>query len=45
VYSDPDSGANPPAYRTRTDYKPGDAVPITLDGSAAGTIPAGELLP
>jgi Uma2 family endonuclease len=45
VYSDPDTSATPPAYRTRTDYKPGDAVPITLDGQIAGTIPASELLP
>lgn len=45
VYSDPDAGADPPAYRTRTDYKPGDAVPIALDGAVAGTVPARELLP
>lgn len=45
VYSDPDPAANPPAYRARTDYKPGDAVPVTLGGQPAGTIPAGELLP
>jgi Uma2 family endonuclease len=45
AYSDPDAAANPPAYRTRTDYKPGDAVPITLDGNVVGAIPAAELLP
>lgn len=45
VYTDPDPGANPPAYRSRADYKPGNAVPITLDGQPAGTIPASELLP
>ena len=45
VYTDPDLAANPPAYRTRADYKPGDAVPVTLDGQPAGTIPAAELLP
>jgi Uma2 family endonuclease len=45
VYTDPDPGANPPAYRMRTDYKPGDTVPTTLDGQPAGTIPASELLP
>jgi Uma2 family endonuclease len=45
VYGQPDATANPPAYRTRTDYKPGDAVPITLDGGAAGTIAVSELLP
>jgi Uma2 family endonuclease len=45
VYSDPDSTATPPAYRSRTDYKPGDTVPITLDGAAAGKIAVSELLP
>jgi Uma2 family endonuclease len=45
VYSDPDTAVNPPAYRTRTDYKPGNAVPIILDGAVAGTIAANELLP
>jgi Uma2 family endonuclease len=45
VYTDPDTAAEPPAYRARTDYKPGDAVPITLDGQAVGSIPASELLP
>jgi Uma2 family endonuclease len=44
VYSDPDAAANPPAYRTRTDYRPGDAVPITLDGKVVGTIPVSDLL-
>lgn len=45
VYTDPDATANPPAYRTRTDYAPGDSVPITLDGAAAGAIPVSELMP
>jgi Uma2 family endonuclease len=45
VYTDPDTAANPPEYRTRTDYRPGDAVPITLDGNAAGTIAVSDLLP
>jgi Uma2 family endonuclease len=45
VYTDPDTAADPPAYRTRTDYRSGAAVPITLDGNAVGTIPASELLP
>ncbi|HXD85363.1 MAG TPA: Uma2 family endonuclease [Urbifossiella sp.] len=40
VYSDPDSASNPPAYLTRTDYKPGQDVPILLDGVAAGQIAA-----
>jgi Uma2 family endonuclease len=45
VYTDPDTAANPPAYKTRTDYQPGDMVPITLDGTVAGTIVVSELLP
>ena len=45
VYTNPDTAADPPAYRTRTDYRHGDAVPITLDGNAVGAIPVSELLP
>jgi Uma2 family endonuclease len=45
VYTDPDASANPPAYRARADYRPGDAVPVALDGRVAGTAPASELLP
>ncbi|QDU20252.1 Uma2 family endonuclease [Urbifossiella limnaea] len=45
VYSDPDPAATPPAYRTRTDYHPGDDVSLVLDGVAVGTIPAADLLP
>jgi Uma2 family endonuclease len=45
VYADPDPAAGPPAYRARTDYRPGDAVPITLAGAAVGTIAVSELLP
>jgi len=45
VYTDPESGANPPAYRSRTDYKPGDTLPITVDGQVAGTIAVDDLLP
>jgi Uma2 family endonuclease len=45
VYTNPDPAADPPAYRTRTDYHPGHTVPITLDGAAAGTIAATDLLP
>lgn len=44
VYTDPDPGASPPAYETRTDYKPGDAVPIVLDGGAIASVPVNELL-
>src|SRR5439155_15243835 len=45
VYTDPDPAASPPAYRTRTDYRPGDAVPIALDGQPAGSIPVADLIP
>jgi Uma2 family endonuclease len=45
VYTDPDATAEPPAYRTRTDYKPGDQLPVTLDGNPAGTIAVSDLLP
>ncbi len=45
VYSDPDTAADPPAYRIRTDYRPGDQLPITLDGNQVGTIAVNELLP
>lgn len=44
VYTDPDPAAAP-AYLTRTDYRPGDDVPIVLDGRAVGTIPVADLLP
>jgi Uma2 family endonuclease len=41
VYTNPDAIG----YHTRTDYKPGDTVPVTLDGNAVGTIAVGDLLP
>jgi Uma2 family endonuclease len=44
VYTDPDPAAQPPAYRARTDYRPGDQLPITLDAKQVGTIPVSELL-
>jgi Uma2 family endonuclease len=45
VYTDPDPTADPPAYRTRTDYTPGQDVPLVLDGQTVATIPVAELLP
>lgn len=45
VFSDPDPSANPPAYRTRQVYGPGDPVPLVLDGAAVGSVPAADLLP
>lgn len=45
VYTDPDPAATPPAYRTRTDYRPGDTVPVILDGQPAGGIAVDDLMP
>lgn len=45
VYTDPDPAATPPAYGTRTDYRPGDAVPVVLDGTAVASIPVADLIP
>ena len=45
VCSDPDPNATPPAYRTRADYRPGQDVPIVLDGVVASAIPVSDLLP
>ncbi|WP_439632082.1 Uma2 family endonuclease [Gemmata sp.] len=45
VYTDPDPAANPPVYRTRTDYGTGDAVPVVLDGVAVATLPVADLIP
>jgi Uma2 family endonuclease len=45
VYTDPDPAATPPAYRTRTDYRPGQDVPVVLDGTAVAAVPAADLLP
>lgn len=45
VYADPDPAADPSAYRTRTDYAPGQSVPLTLDGQLVASIPVADLLP
>jgi hypothetical protein len=45
VYTDPDPAADPPAYRTRTDYAPGSSVPLVLDGQTVAQIPVADLLP
>ena len=45
VYTDPDPAATPPAYGTRTDYRPGQDVPIVLTGATVATIPVADLLP
>jgi Uma2 family endonuclease len=45
VYTDPDPAATPPAYRSRTDYRPVEDVPLVLDGATVASIPVSELLP
>lgn len=45
VYTDPDPAGNPAAYRTRKDYRPGDTVPVVLDGQPAGGIAVNDLVP
>ena len=44
VYTDPDATTDPPVYRTRTDYVPGESVPLVLDGQTVATIPVADLL-
>jgi Uma2 family endonuclease len=45
VYADPDPATDPPAYRTRTDYRPGQDVLVVLDGAVVGSVPVADLLP
>lgn len=44
VYTQPRTGKTP-TYRTRTEYAPGDAIPVVVGGRTLGTIPAADLLP
>lgn len=45
VYTNPDPAANPPTYRSLDEFPPGTAVPVTLDGTAVGSIPVADILP
>ena len=45
AYSDPDSSANPPAYKSRNDYRPGDQIPLVFDGQTVATFAVSDLLP
>lgn len=45
VYTDPDPAASPAAYRTRTDYRLGQDLPLVLDGRPTGAVPVAELIP
>jgi Uma2 family endonuclease len=42
VYTDPDPAG---AYRSRVDYRPGQDVPVIIDGQEVGRIAVTELLP
>ena len=44
VYTNPDPTADPPEYRIRTDHKPGDVVPVVLDGRQVAALPVAELI-
>jgi len=44
VYTQPKGGKNP-GYKTRTDYGPGDSIPVVVGGKKVGTIAVKELLP
>ena len=39
------SGPSPGAYQSRTDYKPGQAVPVVIDGQHLGEIAVDDILP
>ena len=42
VYTDPDPSGG---YRSRIDFKPGDLVPVVINGREVGRVPAEDLLP
>ncbi len=44
VYSLPRAGRSP-TYRSRTDYQPGESIPIVLGSKQIGTIPVDRTLP
>jgi len=44
VYTDPRPADPIPAYATRTDYLPGDSIPLVLDGQPVAQLPVDELL-
>lgn len=44
VYTDPRPADPVPAYAARTDHRPGDSVPLVLDGQNIAQIPVDDLL-
>lgn len=45
VYTQPTGPAEVPDYRSRTDFKRGDAIPVSLDRTETGTISVADVLP
>ena len=45
VYAQPSGAAPLAAYGALQTYRPGEAVPLTLDGNTLGNVPVDELLP
>jgi hypothetical protein len=45
VYSQPSGPVAIPTFGSFQTFQPGDSVPLYLDGSLVGTIPAADLLP
>jgi hypothetical protein len=45
VYTDPDSTATEPRYRRVDSFRPGDVVPLALDGRAVGSVRVNDVLP
>ena len=45
VYTQPTGPVAVPAYGAFQTFQPGDSVPLVLDGTTAGSVPAADLLP
>jgi Uma2 family endonuclease len=45
VYTAPSGPVQSPAYGNRQDYRPGDLVPLVLDGAIVAQVPVADLLP
>jgi Uma2 family endonuclease len=45
VYADPSGPGPDPDYRQHTDYRPGDQVPVVIDGREIGRLSVNDLLP
>jgi Uma2 family endonuclease len=45
VFTQPSGPTAVPAYGAFQTFQPGDAIPLVLDGSQIGTVPADDLLP